>query len=220
MVILILLIFSLLYYINQTELLSFENLKNYRLQLKSFVNNHYFASVLLYILTYITIATLGIPVAIILSLLGGFLFGVVQAVIFISISATIGATIAFSLSKHFFGTWIQKKYKSKLSAFNRSVEEDGKLYLLSIRLIPILPFIVINLLSGVTNIPTKHFIWTTLVGIIPISIIYAYAGVNLVNIDSPKEVLTVGNILIFLALGFLAITPIIFKHLKVFSEKK
>ncbi|SNS77863.1 Uncharacterized membrane protein YdjX, TVP38/TMEM64 family, SNARE-associated domain [Anaerovirgula multivorans] len=219
-VILFILVFSLIHYLDLTKILSFENLKSYKILLKNFVHNHYFVSLLSYIVIYIIIATLGVPVAIILSLLGGFLFGVSKAVLFINISATIGATITFLLSRHYIGSWVQNKYKKNLSSFNKSLQENGKYYLLSIRLVPVFPFILINLLCGLTNISTKDFIWTTSIGIIPSSIIYAYAGVNLVGIESPKEVLTNGNILAFILLSLLALTPIILKKLKITDEKK
>jgi uncharacterized membrane protein YdjX (TVP38/TMEM64 family) len=172
------------------DILTFDNLKKNREVFFAFVQGHYLQSVAAYIAAYIIIVALSIPGAGIMTLAGGFLFGVLSATLYIDIGATIGATLAFLTARYLLGTWLQEKYRRQLGAFNAEMEKNGPRYLLTVRLIPLFPFFMINFLSGLTSIPVKTFVWTTALGIVPVTIIFAYAGRQIGTINSVSEILS------------------------------
>jgi len=180
--------------------------------LKGFVERNYLASVLVYIVAYILVVALSIPGAMWLSIGGGFFFGVVFATIYINIGATIGATIVFLAARFFLGEMIQNKYGDKLARFNREVETNGSNYLITLRLIPVFPFWMINLFAKVTKIKPRTFIWTTSLGIIPGSAVYAYAGYAINDIGEggiPKNI-----IFALLLLAALSAVPLVVKKIR------
>jgi len=166
-----------------------------------------------YILVYIGAVALSIPGAAVLSLLGGFLFGAIPATIFINIGATTGAFIIFVAARFFIGEMVQRKYNVKLGKFNKELDENGSNYLITLRLIPIFPFFLINLFAGVTRIKPLTFLWTTSLGIIPGSFAYAYSGYAVAKLSAqpgvPKNL-----IFAFLLLALLSVVPVIYKKIK------
>jgi uncharacterized membrane protein YdjX (TVP38/TMEM64 family) len=194
--------------------LTLENLKRSRELLERFVGTHYFVAVLVYVLLYTLSTAFSVPGATVLTLAGGFLFGAVPGAVYVNVGATVGALVAFLFSRHIVGDWFQRRYETQLAGFNRELEENGYLYLLTVRLIPAFPFFLINIMSGLTKIPVRTFIWTTCLGILPGSLVYTFAGRQLGAISSARGIAT-GNILIaFLLLALLTILPLVHKKLK------
>lgn len=196
------------------DYLTFENLKQNREHLHIFVSEHYVFSVFLYIIIYIVVTGLSLPGATTMTLAGGFLFGTILAAIYVNICATAGAILAFLVSRYLLGTWIQNKYSDKLEKFNRETELNGYRYLLTLRLIALFPFYLINILAGVTKIPLKTFIWTTSLGIFPGSLVYAFAGSRLNFIESPKDIFSPQILLAFVLLALLPLLPEALKKLR------
>ncbi len=201
------------------DILTFENLKKNREVFFAFVRGHYLQSAAAYIVSYIIIAALSIPGAGIMTLAGGFLFGVLPATLYIDISATIGATLAFLTARYLLGTWLQEKYRKQLSTFNKEMGENGSRYLLTLRLIPVFPFFLINFLSGLTNVPVKTFIWTTALGIIPATVIFAYAGRQIGTINAASEILSARVIIALTVLAALALFPAAYKRIKAYKNR-
>jgi uncharacterized membrane protein YdjX (TVP38/TMEM64 family) len=112
------------------------------------------------------------------------------------------------------GTGIQEKYQSQLKKFNEELEKNGTSYLLTLRLIPAFPFFLINFLSGLTTIPVKTFIWTTSLGIIPGTAVFAYAGRQLGSINSASEILSLNVLSAFAILALFTLIPVIMKRIK------
>jgi len=205
-------IFSLVRFTPVGDYLNPQMLQENKEALKGFVERNYLASVLVYIVAYILVVALSIPGAMWLSIGGGFFFGVVFATIYINIGATIGATIVFLAARFFLGEMIQNKYGDKLARFNREVETNGSNYLITLRLIPVFPFWMINLFAGVTKIKPRTFIWTTSLGIIPGSAVYAYAGYAINDIGEggiPKNI-----IFALLLLAALSAVPLVVKKIR------
>lgn len=210
--------FILFKYTDINNWITLEKLQENKNLLKEYVNNNYLYSILLYNIVYIVVVTFAIPGATVLTISGGFLFGTIPTVIYANISATIGATLCFLASRYMIGSWIQNRYGDKVIKFNDEMEKNGINYLLSIHLMPIFPFFLINLISGITKIPTKTFMWTTTVGILPASFVFSFAGNNLGSIQSVEDILS-GNILLALiTLGIFAILPTIIQKLN--NKKK
>jgi uncharacterized membrane protein YdjX (TVP38/TMEM64 family) len=195
--------------------LTLENLQANAARLRDFSDSHFLASVLAFILIYIIVTGFSLPGALILTLAGGFLYKTLLAAVFVNIGATAGATLAFVFARYIAGTWIQQKYADKLSGFNAELDKNGPSYLLTMRLIPVFPFFLINLFAGLTRIPLKTFVWTTSLGILPGSLVYAYAGQQLGNIHNVKDIFTTRILIAFLLLAGLAILPAIIRKLRI-----
>ena len=193
---------------------TFESLVLHKDYLHGLVDHYYWFSVLAYILFYIVIVAVSFPAAAILTMLGGFIFGILPTIGYVNIGATIGAIVAFLVSRYLVGTYFQVRYKHRLNSFNNEINSNGHNYLLTLRLIPIFPFFLINIFSGLTHIPLYTFVWTTALGIIPGTFIFAFAGNQLDSIESSKDILSFNIMLVFLALALLAIAPVIYKKLR------
>lgn len=187
---------------------------NSRDKLIQIVQSRYALSVLVFILIYIGAVALSIPGATVLSLSGGFFFGPFLASLYINIGATIGAFLIFLLARTVLGNSIQSKYSEKLEQFNRELEKNGPNYMLTLRFIPLFPFFLVNLLAGVTSLKAWTFIWTTSLGIIPGSFVFAYLGYAGASLEPggtgfPKEPL-----IALVLLGLLSILPVFIKKYK------
>ena len=187
--------------------ITFEDVKRNRDYLMRLVAERYMLFVIGYIFAYILIASLGVPlVAEPLSLAGGFMFGALPSAIYINIGATTGASMAFLLSRYLFRDWVQQRFQARQAHFNREVEKNGYRYLLSLRLMPLVSFVLVDALAGLSNVRLKTFVWTTSVGIFPASFIYSYAGTHIRYIQSPRDIFS-RHVLI--ALGILALMPLL-----------
>jgi len=193
--------------------LEFSYVREHRKILLNYVDSHYWPSVALFIALYISTAFF-VPGAIVMTLAGGFLFGVVPATLYINVGATLGAVTAMLLSRHLIGDRIQKKFADQLQPLNRALERHGISFLLVVRIIPVLPFFTVNYLAGLTRIPLKTFVWTTSLSIVPGSLIYAFAGRQLGSIDSPAEIFSPEIIFSLLLLGLFSLSPSLIKFLK------
>jgi uncharacterized membrane protein YdjX (TVP38/TMEM64 family) len=200
-------------------LLTFENLKKHREEFLALVQGHYLQSVAAFIAGYIVFTALSVPGAVILTLAGGFLFGPLWATIYIDIGATTGATFSFLIARYLLGSRLQEKYRNQLSTFNKEMGKNGPRYLLTLRLIPVFPFFLINFLSGLTNVTAETFIWTTALGIIPATIIFAYAGRQVGTINAVSEVLSARVIIALSVLGALALFPAVYNRIKAYKNR-
>jgi uncharacterized membrane protein YdjX (TVP38/TMEM64 family) len=194
------------------DLLTFEMLRQYRDQLLSIAANNYIFAVVIFILLYIAVVALSIPGATVLSLAAGFLFGF-RGVIYVNIGATSGAILAFLVARYLIGDWLQKRYAEKLASFNKEIAENGYNYLLTLRLIPVFPFFLVNIFAGITKIPLATYTWTTMAGIAPASFVFIYAGRQLGLIDKPGDILSWPVMLVFVLFGFLALIPVLLKKI-------
>lgn len=194
------------------DLLTFDMLRQCRNQLLSITEQNYFLTAGIFIIIYIAVVALSIPGAVILSLAAGFLFGF-WGVLYVNIGATIGAILAFLVARYLIGDWLQKRYAEKLASFNQEIDENGYNYLLTLRLIPIFPFFLVNIFAGITRIPLITYAWTTMVGIAPASFVFIYAGRQLGSIDKPSDILSWQILLVFVFFGLLALIPVFLKKL-------
>ncbi|HIP29973.1 MAG TPA: TVP38/TMEM64 family protein [Sulfurospirillum arcachonense] len=193
---------------------TFENLKAQKDILAEYVNTNYILAVVAFIALYIVSVAFLLPIATILTLSGGFLFGSVFGVIFVNIGATVGAVLAFLFARYILGEKVQEKYKKQLEKFNKELEANKYQYLFSLRFLPIFPFFLVNFLCGVTKLDLKAFFITTSLGIIPGSFVYIYAGSQLAHINSLGDIFTKEILFAFILLGSLTLVPVIIKKFK------
>ena len=194
--------------------LTFENLQENKFRLQQMVEGNYVLSVGGYIVTYIVVVAFSIPGAAILTLTGGFLFGVLWGAIYVNAGATTGATLAFLFCRYVAGEWVQNKYQDKLKTFNKELSKNGYRYLLALRFIPVFPFFLINIFAGLTKIPLRTFIWTTSIGIFPGSLVYAFTGKQLGDIQSVEDIFSARIAVAFSLLALLVLFPVIVNYFR------
>jgi len=212
-ILIILLIFAAFvayYTTGLNQILTFEYLKDQREALIETVNNNYILSVIIYILAYIIIVATSLPGAGFMTLAGGMLFGMV-GVLYVIFAATLGATVAFLVARFVLGDSLQKRFDKQLARLNKQIDENGPNYLFSLRLFPFFPFWLLNLLSGLTKIPTSKYILATASGIIPGTFAYVYTGTQLSRIDSLREIISPGVISAFVLVALVSFLPGIIK---------
>ncbi len=152
-------------------------------------------------LVYILVTACSLPGATILTLLAGALFGTLVGTIIVSFASTLGASIAFLVSRFLLRDWVQKSFGDKLSAINNGISREGGFYLFTLRLIPLFPFFVINLVMGLTPLKLVSFFWVSQLGMLPGTIVYVNAGTQLGQLQSLEGILDGGLILSFVLLG-------------------
>jgi len=154
-----------------------------------------------YFVLYVVVTALSLPGAAVMTLLGGALFGFWWTVLVTSFAASIGATIACFFARFVLGGWVQARFGDKLEHINRGVEREGAFYLFTLRLVPIFPFFVINLVMGLTKMPLRTFYWVSQLGMLPGGAVFVNAGRELGQIDSLGGILSPGLIISFVILG-------------------
>ncbi|MBT4289571.1 MAG: dihydrolipoyl dehydrogenase [Deltaproteobacteria bacterium] len=176
--------------------------------------NYYAANTIvtlgIYFIVYIVVTALSLPGAAILTLLGGALFGVITGVIVISFASTIGATLAFLASRFLFRDYVQNKFGHQLKTINDGIEKEGSFYLFTLRLIPIIPFFLINLLMGLTPFKTLKYYLVSQIGMLAGTIVYVFAGTQLATIKTLGDILSIEIIGAFCLIG---IFPLIAKKI-------
>ena len=154
-----------------------------------------------FFLLYVAVTGLSIPGAAIMSLVAGALFGVVVGTLIVSFASTMGATLAFLSSRYLLRDWVQGKFGERLRAVDDGLEKDGAFYLFTLRLIPVFPYFVINLLMGLTRIKTGTFFWVSQIGMLPATIVFVNAGTQISRIESTAGLLSPTLIASFVALA-------------------
>ena len=155
-----------------------------------------------FFLLYVAVTGLSIPGAAIMTLVAGALFGVVVGTLIVSFASTMGATLAFLSSRYLLRDWVQGKFGERLRAVDDGLEKDGAFYLFTLRLIPVFPFFVINLLMGLTRIKTGTFFWVSQIGMLPATIVFVNAGTQISRIESTAGLMSPTLIASFVALAF------------------
>lgn len=190
---------------------SFENLKAQKELLLSLVQSHFWLSAAVLMLGYALSVALMIPIATFFALAAGFMFGALWGTLIAVLGATLGAVASFYVARFVLGESLQQKYTQELNRFNSEFEANGYSYLFALRLLPIFPFFLINLLCGLTRIDVKTFFITTFIGIIPGGFAYTYAGSQLSSINALSDIFTKEMALAFVFLGLLSLIPVVYK---------
>ncbi|MCI5107694.1 MAG: TVP38/TMEM64 family protein, partial [Pseudomonadales bacterium] len=153
-------------------------------ELERFRDQNFALTAGLYFCLYVLITALSIPGALIITLLGGAIFGLFWGTLLVSFASSIGATLAFLVSRTLLKDWVQSKFGDYLAPVNRGMERDGNFYLFSMRMVPLFPFFVINLLMGLTPIKAWSFYWVSQLGMLLGTVVYVNAGSELGQITS------------------------------------
>jgi uncharacterized membrane protein YdjX (TVP38/TMEM64 family) len=188
--------------------LSLDTLRAHRQDLTVFVAENYVLAALFYIGIYIIAVSLSLPGALCLTLAGGFLFGAVAGTIFTVIGATIGATLIFMFARTIFGENALKRFGAQAEMLAANIQQNAWSYLLVLRLVPLFPFFLVNLIPAFAGVGLTTYVFTTFFGIIPGTAVFSLSGAGLAGVLDSSETLSVRSILtpeILLALSGLAL---------------
>jgi uncharacterized membrane protein YdjX (TVP38/TMEM64 family) len=195
--------------------LSLQSLAAQEATLRQYQTDSFWLTIGIALVIYVLVTGLSIPGAAPLTLVYGWLFGVVGGVLLVSFASTTGATIAFLISRYVFRDSIAQRFDTQLKTFNEAMERESGFYLFALRLIPVVPFFVINLVMGLTPIRMRTFWWVSQLGMLPGTIAYIVAGASVPSLAELSSqgvtgILTPRTIAAFAVLGIL---PLLMKFL-------
>jgi pyruvate/2-oxoglutarate dehydrogenase complex dihydrolipoamide dehydrogenase (E3) component/uncharacterized membrane protein YdjX (TVP38/TMEM64 family) len=183
------------------QYLTLDGIKALAGDLAAFQQENPLAVIAGFFLAYVAVTAASLPGAAIMTLAAGALFGVLGGTILVSFASTIGATLAFLSSRYVLRDTIEARFGERLKAINAGLERDGPFYLFSLRMIPVFPFFVVNLVMGLTRIRTFTYAWVSQIGMLLGTIVYVNAGTQLAQIDSLSGIASPGVIGSFVLLG-------------------
>jgi dihydrolipoamide dehydrogenase len=217
LVILIVGLISCFFYFDLGSYLSLDYLKESKDELLTYYQQNKGLSIAAYFVVYVLATALSLPGATILTLAGGAIFGLGLGLLIVSFASSIGASLAFLVSRYLLKDSLEKKYSKQFKKINEGIEKEGAFYLFSLRLIPIFPFFLINLLMGLTKMNTLKFYIVSQVGMLAGTAVYVNAGSQLADINSISEIAKPEIIGTFVLLGLF---PLIAKKLIDFLKAK
>ncbi len=181
--------------------LTLEGIKNAQSQIENWRSNAPLVTAFAFMAIYILVTALSLPGAAVLTLAAGAFFGLLWGVVIVSFASTIGATLAFLVARFLLRDMVQKRFGDRLATINRGIEREGAFYLFTLRLVPVFPFFLINLLMALTPIRTWTFYWVSQVGMLAGTVVYVNAGTQLAQIDSLGGILSAELMISFALLG-------------------
>ncbi|MDX1318826.1 MAG: VTT domain-containing protein, partial [Oceanospirillum sp.] len=199
------------------QYLTLDSLKNSQDQLADWRDHSPFVTAGAFFLIYVAVTALSLPGATIMTLAIGAVYGLLEGLILVSFASTIGATLAFLVARFVLRDSVQQRFGDRLTAFNQGVEREGAFYLFTLRLVPVFPFFLINLLMGLTPLKARTFYWVSQIGMLPGTLVYVNAGTQLGQLDSLSGIVSPEILLSFALLG---IFPLIAKKIVAVVKKR
>ncbi|MCB9664955.1 MAG: TVP38/TMEM64 family protein [Alphaproteobacteria bacterium] len=193
------------------DLLSWEGLRARRASLQAVVDAHPGASLLAYGAAYVLITASSLPVATPVTLLGAALFGFGRGLVVVSVAATAGSTLAAAASRWLFRDLVRARLARAVAVMDAGLARDGVGWLLAARLVPVMPFVVVNLVVGVSSVPLRTIAWTGLVGMLPGTAAYVWAGAALGEVREPRDLLSPS---LWGALVALSVLPFVLRRVR------
>jgi pyruvate/2-oxoglutarate dehydrogenase complex dihydrolipoamide dehydrogenase (E3) component/uncharacterized membrane protein YdjX (TVP38/TMEM64 family) len=194
------------FYFGLNQYFSFDYLKSQQTTLTAKVAENFWLAIIVFFVIYVVAAGLSLPGAGILTIAGGAIFGLVTGTVVVSFASSIGAYFAFLGARFLFRDAVTAKFGTRLTSLEKGIRKDGAFYLLSLRLVPAVPFFVVNLLMGLTSLKGRTFYGVSQLGMLPGTIAYVYVGTQLASINKPSDIISPGIISAFVVLGLLPIT--------------
>ncbi len=198
---LLVLVVGLFFGLGLHEQLTFEAVKNSQARFQELYRAAPVSVVLGYLAIYLIVVPLNLPGATILGLLAGAIFGTITGTIIVSFASSIGATLACLLSRYFLRNWVQRRFPQAVAKVDQGIAREGAFYLFSLRLIPAIPFFMINLVMGLTAMRLRTFYWVSQVGMLPGTFVYVNAGSELGRLTSAAGIFSPRLLLAFALLG-------------------
>ena len=212
---LIAIVLILLLFFDVHHYLTLEYLKSSKDKLNVYYQDYPLLVLGTYFVIYLASTAFSLPGAALLSLAGGALFGLTAGTLVVSFASTIGATLAMLIARVLMRDWVKSRFASRVKKINSGMLKEGAFYLFTLRLLPAVPFFIINLVMGLTPLRTVTFFWVSQLGMLPATLVYVNAGSELGKIQSIDDILSPQLIISFLLLG---IFPLLIK--KILTAKK
>jgi pyruvate/2-oxoglutarate dehydrogenase complex dihydrolipoamide dehydrogenase (E3) component/uncharacterized membrane protein YdjX (TVP38/TMEM64 family) len=184
------------------QILTLDGIKAAQGQIEAWRQEAPLATAAAYFLLYVVVTALSLPGAVVLTLAGGAIFGLVTGTILISFASSLGATLAFLVARFLLRDSVQRRFGDRLQKINEGVRREGAFYLFTLRLVPVFPFFVINLVMGLTPMTATTFYWVSQVGMLAGTMVFVNAGTQLAAIDSLSGILSPALLGSFVVLGF------------------
>ncbi len=219
----VIILVAILGFVFLKDYLSFEQLAKNQEALQAWRDGNFILASLVFMAVYVVVVAFSLPGAAIISLTGGFLFGLFPGAVYNITAATIGATVIFLAARMGFGEALSAKMDGSQGAVKKikdGLKADEVSYLLIMRLVPAVPFFIANLIPALVGVNLKRFVWTTFVGIIPGGVVYTWVGAGLADVFAKGETPNLGIIFEWqilgplLGLAALAVLPVIIKKIK------
>jgi uncharacterized membrane protein YdjX (TVP38/TMEM64 family) len=202
------------FYFDMHRYFSLELLKANRQQLLAYREFHYGTAVAVFAALYLLQTTLSLPGGAVLTLAGGFLFGSLIATVIVIVPATIGATLAFLAARYLLRNWVEQRFGRRLRPLQDGFARNGFSYLLTLRLVPLFPFFLVNLVAGLSRMSLRTYILATMFGIIPGTFIFANAGERLGSINSLNEIISPPVFGALALLALLVLAPPLYRRFR------
>ena len=201
LLILIALLIGAFFYFDLHQFLTLDNLKSQQETILSYRNDHPVLATAIFALVYIAVTGLSLPGATILTLAAGAVFGLLWGTLIVSFASSIGATLAFLAARFLFRDAVNTRFGHQLKEIDTGMARDGAFYLFTLRLVPLIPFFVINLVMGLTVLKTQTFYWVSQAGMLAGTLVYVNAGTQLAKIESLSGILSPALVGSFALLG-------------------
>lgn len=202
LVLLILTLVAVAAWLDLPALFSLDNLRWRYAELQGLVARNFIGAATVFFLAYAVLGALSVPgAALVLTLAAGALFGVAWGSLLVSFASSLGALAAFLISRFLLRELIERRFPYAIERVNAGIREDGAYYLFGLRLVPVFPYFVINLVMGLTRLPARTYYWVSQVGMLPATFIYVNAGTRLGEISSGRDILSAEVALSLAALG-------------------
>jgi uncharacterized membrane protein YdjX (TVP38/TMEM64 family) len=202
------------YFFDMQQYLSFESLKANRERLNFAFHENPIIFISGFVGIYFLTVALSLPGATVLTLTAGAIFGSVLGTFLVNAGATLGAMVAFLSARFIFRDWVENKFNDKLVFINNGISDNPISYLLFLRLVPLFPFFLVNLVLGVTQVRLSIYFLSTMIGIMPGSFVYANAGSNLARINTISDIASPEIFGAFILLGIFALIPAFYRRYK------
>jgi len=199
-------------------LFTFERLKASQAEFAALFSDNPATVIIAYFAVYIPYVVLNLPGVAILGLAAGAMFGTALGTLIVSIASTVGATLACIVSRYLLRDWVQSRFGDRLERANQGIASEGHFYLFSLRLIPVIPFFVINMVMGVTRMPLRTFVWVSMLGMLPGTFVFVNAGSQIAQLDSVSGVFSMELLFSFALLGIFPL--VVKKMLNIYRTKR
>ena len=199
----------LAYYFGFSHYFSLESIKAQASFLKMRVAENYMGSALVFIGIFTALIGFTLPVTGPMGIIAGFLFGLCHGVLYSMIAVMIGTTVSYIVVRRAMTHIMQQQHKSQLASFNERIHTYGYSYLISLQLLAVVPYFIINTLAALGGVPLWAFMWTTFIGSLPIVVIYTFAGKELYMIKKWSDILSIHMLGILLVLALLSLLPML-----------
>lgn len=181
---------GLFFYFGGAQWLSLAGVKAELARIQAWRNAHPLAFAAGFFVCYVAVTALSLPGAAVMTLAAGALFGLIEGAVLVSFASSLGALLAFWVARYLLRDWVEQRFAHRLQAINEGLNRDGVFYLFALRLVPAIPFFLINLLLGLTRMRAWTFYWVSQLGMLPGTVVYVNAGMQLTQIKQPGDILS------------------------------